>query len=164
MSLKKYLFASFVFASTMIYAQEPANMTGMVDRHNYWRAEFDLPKVTWSAEIAQNAQKWADYLQTQGCILKHSSDKYGENIFWASGGTITPKYVTDNWADERANYDFTTYTCKPGQVCGHYTQIIWENTKEIGCAMAKCGTQEIWVCQYNPPGNYIGQRPYVVKP
>jgi PadR family transcriptional regulator len=45
-------------------------------------------------------------------------------------------------------------------VCGHYTQIVWSNTREVGCGVARDSNREVWVCNYNPPGNWIGERPY----
>jgi pathogenesis-related protein 1 len=45
-------------------------------------------------------------------------------------------------------------------MCGHYTQIVWRNTKAVGCAVGGKGAREVWVCDYDPPGNYVGQRPY----
>ena len=50
--------------------------------------------------------------------------------------------------------------CKPGKMCGHYTQIVWKNTKKVGCAMIECNGTSTWVCQYDPPGNWVGQKPY----
>ena len=43
---------------------------------------------------------------------------------------------------------------------GHYTQIVWRSTVEVGCAVARSGLHEVWVCRYSPPGNVVGQRPY----
>ena len=44
---------------------------------------------------------------------------------------------------------------------GHYTQVIWKNSTEVGCgsALSKSGAF-FFVCNYDPPGNYIGQKPY----
>ena len=30
----------------------------------------------------------------------------------------------------------------------------------LGCAVARRGSREGWVCEYSPPGNYVRERPY----
>ncbi|MCI5139186.1 MAG: hypothetical protein D3922_12405, partial [Candidatus Electrothrix sp. AR1] len=56
-------------------------------------------------------------------------------------------------------YDYATNSCH--SVCGHYTQVVWRSTKEVGCGMASCNDKaQLWVCQYNPRGNMLGQKPY----
>jgi len=47
-------------------------------------------------------------------------------------------------------------------MCGHYTQVVWRSTTTVGCAMAVCkdSQEQIWVCQYQKPGNWVGQKPY----
>jgi uncharacterized protein YkwD len=143
----------------------------MVDRHNYWRAKLGIGKVRWSEELARYAQEWADELEKRGCDdLEHRPrsgkfiQKYGENLYMSGGMENKPADVVDNWASEQKCYDHNKQECKNAcGICGHYTQIIWENTTEIGCAMVRCGNVEIWVCNYNPPGNYIGEKPYKKK-
>ena len=40
-------------------------------------------------------------------------------------------------------------------------KIVWSNTTEVGCGMALCSdNSQFWVCNYTPPGNYRGQKPY----
>jgi pathogenesis-related protein 1 len=133
----------------------------MVNQHNVWREKVGCQPLTWSRDLAKYAQEWADELAKRGCEMKHRPpDKYGENIFWSQGMTNQSDYVVDAWGSEIEFYDGKKNSCKKDEVCGHYTQVVWCNTKEVGCGMAKCGDEEIWVCNYNPPGNYVGQRPY----
>jgi Cysteine-rich secretory protein family len=48
---------------------------------------------------------------------------------------------------------------------GHFSQIAWRSTKEIGCATVECGTLQkaggtrpfFTVCNYAPPGNFGGE-------
>lgn len=52
-------------------------------------------------------------------------------------------------------------------MCGHFTQVVWATTTEIGCALVDCPINTAWVgyrsqflvCQYNPGGNTAGAHP-----
>jgi pathogenesis-related protein 1 len=163
----------FAVTSCAAFALTPTEQTGMVAAHNQWRREAGVPDVQWSENLAASAQQWANNLaQTNACNMRHSSDrKFGENLYWASpirystGATklqaVTPAQVTDSWGNEKRDYDYAVNTCASGKVCGHYTQVVWKTTTDVGCAKAMCGDHsQVWVCQYNPPGNWRGQRPY----
>ena len=150
-------------------SSEPENMAGMTDQHNLWRKKVGVAPLTWSDELAAFAQQWANQLAMKGCDMAHRprsgefTQKYGENIYWCQGMRATPQGVVDSWASELEYFDTKTLACEPGEVCGHYTQVVWSSTQQVGCAMATCGDQEIWVCNYNPPGNWVGQKPYSKK-
>ena len=75
-----------------------------------------------------------------------------------SGATASPAQVVNYRAAEVRGYDIRSNTCKG--VCGHYTQVIWGKTRAVGCAVATDRRREVWVCNYDPPGNVIGYRPY----
>ncbi len=140
-------------------AEPGAPFTGIVAAHNEVRQPLGLPLLEWSESVAAYAQEWADYLKTQNCNMKHrTTHRYGENLAWGSG--LGPRQVVHLWAREGNYYDHNTHTCQAGKICGHYTQVIWKKTTTLGCGMARCGGTEIWVCNYNPPGNYRGRTPY----
>jgi pathogenesis-related protein 1 len=133
----------------------------MVARHNVWRAKVGCKPVTWSKDLASYAQEWSDHLAKKGCKMKHREEgQYGENIYWSKGMKNEPGNIVDSWASEIENYNEKRNDCKAGEMCGHYTQIVWCKTTEIGCGTARCGDEEVWVCNYNPPGNWVGERPY----
>ena len=138
-----------------------AEQRDVIWRHNHWREQADpnMPKMKWSPTLALAAKIWADEL-SQDCEMRHSTMKYGENIFWGSS-SFSAKAVVDAWADERHDYDYAKNMCKEGAQCGHYTQIVWKTTTEVGCAKVRCGSgNEIWVCIYDPAGNIVGEKPY----
>lgn len=137
----------------------------IVERHNYWRNKLDIPPLVWSDKLAAYAKTWAYELKQRGCKMQHRpqkgkwAQKYGENIYWSKGMQPSPTHVVDSWASERRYFNFETK--KWNMKCGHYSQVIWKNTTEVGCAKVQCGSgEEIWVCNYNPAGNYLGQTPY----
>jgi pathogenesis-related protein 1 len=130
----------------------------MLAAHNAVRARVKVPPLTWSETLAKQAQFWAHRLLI-GNKFDHNPDSpYGENLFDISGDSATPAFVVGTWASESRDYNYATNTCR--KVCGHYTQIVWESTKQVGCAVARDSKREVWVCNYDPPGNWIGKRPY----
>jgi uncharacterized protein YkwD len=134
----------------------------MLAAHNSVRAGVKVPPLLWAEGLAAVAQKWADQLLARR-KFEHSPDsRYGENLFTITGAAANPALVVKNWAAESRNYNYRTNTCSG--VCGHYTQIVWRNTKRVGCAVARGGDREVWVCNYDPPGNFVGERPYDPPP
>ena len=132
----------------------------MLEAHNSWRREYGLPPLEWSPKLAQYARQWAEVLVKEGRFEHHSGSPYGENLAIATGQRLTPDQVVKLWADEQKNYDHASNTCAAGEVCGHFTQLVWKNTREVGCGVAVKADREVWVCNYSPPGNVVGSAPY----
>lgn len=150
---------------------DPPDMTGMLDIHNQERALVGSIPLIWSEQLAEYAKSWADHLANTGCQLTHRTSaedtlNTGENIAWYSnyGGAIQAidsARPAQAWAAEKTDYTYATDTCAAGKPCGHYTQMVWSTTLNIGCARTVCSdNSQIWVCNYSPPGNYIGIKPY----
>jgi pathogenesis-related protein 1 len=148
----------------------------MLAAHNRWRADVHVPKLAWSDKLAAYAQQWAEHLKEHNaCKLEHraggnatlNGDPVGENLAWKwssrapAGGSFlaTPAEMVDGWGAEIKFYDAASGECQGG-VCGHYTQLVWRTTTEVGCGRASCGNAEAWVCNYLPAGNYVGEKPY----
>jgi pathogenesis-related protein 1 len=149
---------------------EPADMAGMTAAHNAARAAVmpaatpEIPDLSWSGTVADYAQSWAN-----GCQFMHSGGQYGENIYAGTGSDAAPADVVADWVSEVSNYDYADNTCNG--VCGHYTQVVWRDTVHLGCGVAACtsnspfanggdGAWQIYVCDYDPPGNFDGMKPY----
>ena len=130
----------------------------MLSAHNAIRARVGLPPLLWSDNAARTAREWANTLLAREQFSHRPNSHYGENLFEIMGAAASPQEVVGAWASEARDYDYRSNRCR-GQ-CGHYTQIVWRNTKSVGCAVARGERREIWVCNYDPPGNYVGQRPY----
>jgi len=137
--------------STAGHAATDSEIQQWLDSHNSKRQLHQVGPVTWSATVAASAQNYANT-----CPDGHSSSGYGENLAWASY-PASIETVVSWWYSEESKYDYANPGWQPE--AGHFTQMVWKGTTEIGCGMALCSSGDwshVWVCQYNPPGNVIG--------
>merc|ERR1712035_33167 len=98
---------------------------------------------------------------------RHSSNVYdrdgfkdiGENLGYRSNGYKAEGLrLVNKWYEE-----IKVYPNNPkGTMIGHYTQMIWKSSREVGCG----GKGPFLVCQYGPSGNYnnIRDTPEVPHP
>jgi hypothetical protein len=86
----------------------------------------------------------------------------GQNLAYYSGGTLTAAHTAEMWYDEYKNYSFNNPGFSSGT--GHFTQMVWLSTKEIGIGRVVKGITTYVVANYTPPGNVVGQFDQNVKP
>ena len=144
----------------------PGNMeSDAVAAHNTYRAAVKVPDIAWSAALAEHAEVHAKRLAKEHQFY-HSKDRHGEgeNLWMGTHGFYTYKQMVDSWGSEKKFFKYGTFpgvsTSGKWSDVGHYTQVIWKNTTEVGCALATGGGNDYFVCRYSPPGNYMGQKPY----
>jgi hypothetical protein len=148
----------------------PARADPFADRilatHNQERARLGIPPLRWNPALAANAAAWAAHLATLN-VLEHddSLDVEGENLWRGSGGgAYTPEDMVTLWIDERAAFQNGVFpdVSASGQWedVGHYTQVIWRNTAQVGCALDEAGEDEVLVCRYMEGGNFEGEKTY----
>jgi uncharacterized protein YkwD len=144
----------------LVLALAPSLQEQMLDAHNAVRARLGLKPLAWSDKLARGAQEWADLLIKEGAFRHRPNSPWGQNLYEVTGSEYVPQQIVNGWVSEAKDFDYAANRCKENRMCGHYTQIVWRDTKELGCAVAHGGNREIWVCEYSPPGNYRGMRPY----
>ncbi|XP_078430800.1 pathogenesis-related protein PR-1 type-like [Wolffia australiana] len=149
------------FALVLVRAtQAQTSPQDYLDLHNEARAMVDVGPLVWDETIAAYAQNYAN-LRSNDCNLIHSGGPYGENLFWGFGADFTGREASELWISEKQYYDYFSNSCVAGRMCGHYTQAVWRNSVRIGCARVQCFNGAIFItCNYDGPGNYVGQRPY----
>lgn len=88
--------------------------------------------------------------------MQHSSEKkYGENIYWASGKAVNGKDPVDSWYSEIKQYNYKNASFSSGT--GHFTQVVWNSSLELGVGVACVGNEVYVVASYYPPGNFSGE-------
>ena len=135
--------------------------------HNKVRKEVGVAPLQWSGQLASFAQAWADNLASSGCKLKHRpssgdwAQQYGENIFFASDARANALDASKAWYSEIKDFTYGKLNSNNWAKTGHYTQMVWRNSTQVGMGSATCPSGAvIIVANYNPRGNYMGEKPY----
>lgn len=135
-----------------------------LDAHNQARAEVGVAPLKWSQQLAKTASLQVRYQRDrQNCTFANLTNSiYGGNQLWASGLAVTPRVAVETWVAEKKFYTYADNSCSPDHRCGVYTQVVWKQSVEVGCAQAACSKEHasLTICLYNPPGNVIGEKPY----
>ena len=132
---------------------------------NVLRSQVALPPMAWDPQLAQGAALWAAHLAATN-QFQHSDRKarpgIGENLMEGTRGAYSVEAMVAVWAAERANF-------RPGIFpnvsrtlnwydVSHYTQVIWPQTRRVGCAIGSNSTTDYLVCRYSPKGNVDGRK------
>ena len=132
--------------------------------HNKERALTGAAPLRWNAQLAKDAQDWADHL-AMAEKFEHASyerrKKAGENLWMGSAGFYSAQDMIGGFLAEKRDFRAGTFpnVSRTGQWkdVAHYTQIIWHDTREVGCAVARSRVNDILVCRYFPMGNVNGE-------
>ena len=135
--------------------------------HNDARVAAGVPPLAWNANLAADARVWANQLATTG-RFEHSPDEpgkqpEGENLWAGTPRAFAPEAMVHLWAAEQNDYRPGVFPniSRSGDVerVGHYTQMIWRASRQVGCATAVGAREEFLVCRYSEAGNVYGERP-----
>ncbi|XP_053181584.1 Golgi-associated plant pathogenesis-related protein 1-like [Scomber japonicus] len=124
-----------------------------LETHNAYRAQHNAKPLTYNDELNSAAQKWADHLLSISS-MGHSDTKDGENVYnmWSSAPlNLTGKEAVESWYNEIKDYNWG----RPGFASntGHFTQVVWAESTELGVGLATDGKKVFVVGQYRPAGN-----------
>ncbi len=173
--MKKIFFAVLIIPAVMIInvfseVKNPGidnretDITEILNAHNKYRTPLSILPLKWSDRLAKDARIWADRLAGERRMYHSSGSGDGENLWMGTSGYYSLTQMVDGWGAEKKYYKNGTFpdvsTTGNWRDVGHYTQIIWRNTTEVGCAKSSGGGNDFFVCRYSPPGNYIRQKVY----
>ncbi|KAK6140325.1 hypothetical protein DH2020_025920 [Rehmannia glutinosa] len=136
--------------------------------HNDLRRRVGVPPLVWDPILTAAAHGWAEQRRRDCNYRYHSTNKYGENIYWMSYKEFDPTDAVQYWFNEYKLYDRTANACRcrpeiAGCECGHYLNVVWSTTRRVGCSGAVyCDNQKgvYVVCNYDPAGLVPGINPF----
>jgi hypothetical protein len=108
----------------------------------------------------------------KSCPNSHNPNRgsNGENIYWyyssvkATVPTIDIGKAIDAWYSEVSLVKTFPTTYGGSGSIGHYTQVVWALSDRLACGTSVCLKSSTYtttvVCNYGPPGNYIGKPIY----
>ncbi len=144
-------------------AVEPQIAARLLSAHNTARTAAGVAPLSWNNDLASEAQSWANELAQRGELVHSSrSDRglSGENLWMSAPGYYGPEDMIGAFVSERQHFRPGTFpnvsTTGNWYAVGHYTQLIWPDTREVGCALGRSSTHEVLVCRYWPAGNING--------
>ncbi|MGC1931021.1 MAG: CAP domain-containing protein [Candidatus Nitrosopolaris sp.] len=145
---------------------------GILTLMNRERAAVGVQPLVWNDTAAAHAKAWAEYLAAgktgalgvTHCIyvpgweqIESCTHHEGENLVWYAphdANRSAADYL-NFWLSEKKDYHGGPPTSTP--VTGHYTQIVWNTTKSVGCGIAVMSfgpKGDIMSCRFYPAGNY----------
>ncbi|KAM4695203.1 cysteine-rich venom protein pseudechetoxin-like [Discoglossus pictus] len=117
----------------------------IVDIHNDFRRNVEpsaknMLQMRWNEAAAKNAQRWA-----KKCKIKSSNPEDRRITNFDCGENIFMSPLMTYWKDV-IEYFFR-----------RYSQSVWYNSHELGCAVTKCPDGDIYfyVCHYCPSGKEV---------
>uniref|UniRef100_A0A8C5PMB5 Peptidase inhibitor 16 n=1 Tax=Leptobrachium leishanense TaxID=445787 RepID=A0A8C5PMB5_9ANUR len=154
----------------VVFALNEEQKKFIVEKHNVYRSQVDpsasdMMALRWSKSLEDLAKSYA-----AKCIWEHNENRglRGENLFLMTGTGLDLELGLGDWYQEHKFYNFTSLECEDGKMCSHYTQMVWADTEKVGCGHHFCEKIKGYdvpkvhflVCNYEPPGNYIGMKLY----
>ncbi|CAM3210133.1 hypothetical protein SPAN111604_10575 [Sphingomonas antarctica] len=139
----------------------------MLAAHNGLRNSLSLADLTWDPALAADASVYAAQI-AQSRRFEHSADlrttSEGENLWMGTRTAYSYVEMIGSWSDEGADFVRGSFpkVSKTGSWhdVGHYTQMIWGGTRQVGCAVASNADDDFLVCRYFPAGNVYGGDPF----
>ena len=153
----------------------PQDIILSLEIHNKAREDVGIPALTWSVELANDAQKYAEHLAKRNKGLVHCFGiSNGESV----AGNYRPQTLSEYWGKfaceifykEIKHYSYSKIRTYPFfkkfklirfKKIGHYTQMVSKQTTELGMGWAVSSTGKIYiVARYDKCGNILGEYPY----
>ena len=130
----------------------------VLDKHNNLRNKHNSPPLEFNIDLYQMAQNYAKQIlypeEKNNFSNIYKEDIIGENIFILNGEKSFEE-ICDEWYKENINYNYDLG--KFQKDTGHFTQLVWKKTTQVGFGFISDNKKSCGVALYYPAGNCIGE-------
>jgi len=168
-----FYFLGICFCCSATFSQKDKD--GIVALHNNLRKsaipkpKTQMQSLTWHEGLAEAAQnqmvRQIDANGQERCghsnrrpftEVKGLGVRFGLNRCFGWTGLYGWEKGMTNWAKTKEEYRYCESECTDeNSNCGWYTQMVWAETKYIGCAELVCTEDHLIACFYWPAGNVM---------
>ena len=139
----------------------------MLDNHNAARRVAGVASLDWDDALASDAKRYAQELAATHRFVHApriaGGPVEGENLWMGTRSAFSYASMADTWIDEQQMFQAGAFPniSRTGSWhdVGHYTQVVWAETRLVGCAVASNDSDDYLVCRYFPAGNVLGENP-----
>lgn len=131
------------------------------DDHNYYRNIHLVSNLDIDTQLEKDAQRMADTCTFAHDFKDLKIKEEGENLYMVKMASSKEKQfnnainnATNAWYNEVNLYNFLWPSF--AKSTGHFTQLVWKDTKKIGCGYNYCNGMNLVACRYKNPGNMMG--------
>jgi hypothetical protein len=151
-------------AAIAAYPARTAPAGTLLRMHNAARAAAGASRLTWDPQLEAEAAGYARYLASRNLFMHSSRSSRadtGENLWMGTRGAFPIESMVGGWLSEGNKFRAGIFPAvsRNGNwhEVGHYTQMVWPQTRRVGCALASNRSFDFLVCRYWPSGNVHGQ-------
>lgn len=137
-----------------------ADRLSILEAHNVERRLVGNADLVWDYQLEEFAADWASTIAQRGQLSHRPNNSYGENCYMTTGTIGNQNQAILAFNGEKSDYVYGPVSSSNWYGTGHYTQVIWYKTTRVGCATVKGSSGSFVVCNYDPPGNLMGDYPY----
>ncbi|KAJ4305933.1 hypothetical protein N0V90_001466 [Kalmusia sp. IMI 367209] len=102
----------------------------VLNAHWYWRRIHCAQDLQWNSTLAKMAQD--DH--RAGSNLSGVGPSPSKRKDWIE----MARTMVHGWHEEEAHYDYAKRDTKDGWEIWHFTQLVWRDSSQLGCAVTDC--------------------------
>ena len=139
---------------------DEAFINKMLEKHSFLREKHGCKKnsLKLNKELCKKAQEYILKLIDKNQKFPYSGlykdDILGENVL-ISNSKLDPEDVCHKWYEEKENYNYDSNKFQKGK--GHFTQLVWKKTNEVGFGFVGDNNKYYYVALYYPKGNILNE-------